>query len=620
MRRSEGFSARLPLRPKQPTHIPPTLSGRRAGLLVRLVANGLAQAAAAVATALLIEFAFDRLVMAAAPRPATTTLWVGLALAAATGGGAWLRMIERIDAERLGQAYIYDVRMGLYDHLTALAPWALQGRSQGGVMLRFVGDLTAMRQWVSLGLARLLVAGATTLGALLALSLASWVLSAGVAVVLIAGTLGALSRGRAMQAVVREARRRRTHLAANVNEQVASIAVVQAFGQTDRERRRMARQSRRLQRAMVKRARVAGEIRAIADGTAGLATGAALLLGAAEVSTGRASPGTVVAAMTIVGFLVSPLRDLGRVEEYWHSAVVARQKLDQFLATPSLVTEAAGAPDLRPGPGRLEFDNVSLSGALDGVSAVAEPGAIVAVVGPNGAGKSTLLSLAARLIDPEQGAVRLDGQDLAEHSLASVRREVGMAGPDLPLLRGTVDRNLRYRWPDAPEEETARVRSLCGVDDVLAELPEGAETRISEGGRGLSAGQRQRIALARALLGNPRVLLLDEADANLDPQASAVVDRVLADYEGTVLLVTHRADRLAAADAIWHLEAGKLVDAGPAAEVLAAGPTARLFATKAGPQADPPGASAAARADCAGSLNGSSDAGPADQNARGDAA
>jgi ABC-type multidrug transport system fused ATPase/permease subunit len=155
-----------------------------------------------------------------------------------------------------------------------------------------------------------------------------------------------------------------------------------------------------------------------------------------------------------------------------------------------------------------------------------------------------------------------------------------MAGPDLPLLRGTVEKNLRYRWPDAPAQEIARVRALCGVDEVLAELPDGEKTRVAEGGVGLSAGQRQRIALARALLGNPPLLLLDEIDANLDPKAIAVVDRVLAGYRGTILLVTHRLDHLSSADVIWYMESGRVVESGSPAKLLSGnGPTARMFRT-----------------------------------------
>jgi ABC-type multidrug transport system fused ATPase/permease subunit len=365
-----------------------------------------------------------------------------------------------------------------------------------------------------------------------------------------------------------------------VNEKVASVAVVQAFGQADRERARVEEQSRRLQRAMIKRARHLGRLTAITEATTAAGTAVVLLVGA--VSGLRA--GTVAAATLIVGLLVPQLRDLGRAEEYWHNFTIARGKITEVLARPTGVPEVPDALTLVPGPGRLQFAGVTVEGSLQTVDAVAEAGRTVAVVGSNGSGKSTLLSLAARLLDPDRGRVLLDDQDLARHTLVSVHRVVGLAGPDLPLLRGTVEHNLRYRWPDAPDEELARVSALCDLDALIAGLPKGVETRIAERGVGLSAGERQRIALARALVGSPPLLLLDEADANLDAHAAEVVDRVVRGYSGTVLIVTHRADLLSAADMIWYLEDGRLVESGPPAELLASGgPTARLFQAEAIP-------------------------------------
>ncbi|MBD2534882.1 ABC transporter ATP-binding protein [Nostoc flagelliforme FACHB-838] len=559
--------------------IPRAISGNRRWFLTRLVINGFCQAAATVANALLVEMAFDKLITTVSPGLNNKLLWqIGLGLAAAAIVTALLRVLERADAERIGQDYAYEIRMILYERLMSLAPRALQNRSQGGVMLRFVGDLTALRQWVSLGLARLTVALTTTVASLAALSIVSTSLALTVGLVLAIGGLSSLKLGKRMQSVAQESRRRLSNLAANINEKVASIAVVQVFGQSQREKKRIARQSRRLEKAMVDRAMVAGQLRGITEGTAAIASGAALIVGALEVSAGRTSVGVVVAAMTIVGLLVPPLRDLGRVQEYWHNSRVALQKVEQFLDTPSLVTQKANAPELKLGNGRLEFDGVSLEGSLHKVSAIAQPGQIVALVGPNGAGKSTLISLAARLIDPDEGVIRLDGQDLAQHSLQSVRQAIGMAGPDLPLLRGTVAKNLRYRWRNAPVEEITRVWQLCGIDEVLAELSQGEETKVSEGGKTLSAGQRQRIALARAILGNPPLLLLDEVDANLDAQATAIVDRVLAEHKGTVLIITHRKERLAAVDVIWYLENGRLIEKGSPEVLLNSDSlTARLF-------------------------------------------
>lgn len=329
---------------------------------------------------------------------------------------------------------------------------------------------------------------------------------------------------------------------------------------------------------MVCQAGVTGQLRGISEATTAIASGLVLIIGAVEVSGGQTTPGTVVASMGIVGLLNSPLRNLARVYEYWQGASVARQKILDFLNSVSFVDEVDFAADLRPGPGCLQFLNINISGSVKDFAATVEPGQKVALVGPNGAGKSSLLMAVARIVTPESGKILLDGQDLAKHSLSSLHRAISMLGPDLPLMRGTVESNLRYRWPEAPEVELARVIRLCGIDDILQELPDALETRIAEGGGNLSPGQRQRIALGRAMMGMPAVLLLDEADENLDPKSSLIIDRVLAEYTGTMIAVTHRHARAAAADVIWHLQAGRLIEAGSPQELLKRdGATRRLF-------------------------------------------
>jgi ABC-type multidrug transport system fused ATPase/permease subunit len=552
-----------PADPRRPAQVslPALLGGTRAWRLAALVLNGVAQAGTAFGTTLLVQEAFSRLV-AGGSRASLQSL---LPLGAALGAGAlligFLRARERADGERLGQSYVHALRHTMYKRLSDLSPRTLQKRSQGAVMLRFVGDLTSIARWVSLGLSRTIVGGTFVIGALGALAFLSPALAGGVAVILILGGAAALVSARTLQARSRYARRKRSALAANVNEKIAAMAVVQVYGQTERERLRLRSQSRQLRSAMVGKAQAAGRLRGITEATALMASVVALMVGAAQVGSGALTPGTIVAAMMIIGLLVNPLRDLGRVNEYWHDSRISLEKCRSFLATPNLVRVAPDAPQLEPGSGRLEFDDVYLQGSLFGVSAVAEPRSLVALVGPNGAGKSTLLMLAARLVDPDAGAVRVDGQDLAERDRSSIREAISMTGPDFPLLRGTVAENLCYRSPDASAAELDRVARLCSLDGLLSELPDGAETRVVEGGTNLSAGQRQRIALARALVGDPRLLLLDEADANLDEEARGLLERIIRTQRGqrTILVVSHRPEVLEWADVIWRMEGGRLV-------------------------------------------------------------
>lgn len=538
--------------------LPPIFNKARTNIFIRLVINGLAQSGTHIATILLVRRAFDRLIRKTGDIQVDIMLQIGIGLGIAAICYGWLRMVERVDAEKMGQSYIHQVRMLLFKHMNQLTPRALQSRSRGAIVLRFIGDLNALKRWVSLGIVRITVASITTVCTLTALSVISWRLAVTVSVVLLLGALYALRLGKYIRETVSESRRRRSYLAANVNEKVATMAVVQVFGQSNRERRRVKRQSQRLTNALIAKARKIGLVRGITHSVTALASSAVLLQGAHVVHTGRASPGTVVAAMTIVGLLVPALRDLSRVYEYLQESRVSAKKIIAFLETPSLMPNQPGAADLKPEHGVLEFRNVCFGKILSNITVTAQAGQMVVIVGPNGAGKSTLLFLAARLIEPEKGAILLDGQDIATHSIKSVRRAISMVSPDLPLLRGTVKKNLLYRWPRAPAEEIEKIWNLCGIYELLAELPQAEKTRVTEEGNNLSLGQRQRIGLARAFLGNPKIVLLDEADVHLDKNAGKVLDRILSQYNGTILWVTHNPDRIRMADCIWSIENGRL--------------------------------------------------------------
>jgi len=542
------------------TAVPPVLSPGRRWRLSGLIVNGFLQGLCAIGIAATVRLIFNAFSKSSAHWTIAEFGAIAAALLLLNLVVAGLRYFERTGAERLGQDYAYDVRKALYDHMANLTIRAQRASRHGNVFLRFAGDLTALRQWVSLGVARLVVAAVMTSVILTIMMIEKWELGLIVAGALVVGASLSFWRGFALERAVRDTRRRRSFLTANISEKISQMHVVQAYGQVKPERRRLMRQARRLVAASVHRAAIIGEMRGIVSLTTGLSIAGIVLVSALLVPTGQITAGDAVAAITLVSVLTPQIRDIGRVYEFWQAARVSREKVARYLNTgPALVTQAK-AEKLSNPYGAIEFKNVSVDGSLKAVNGLIPSGAKVAITGKNGAGKSTLLFLLQRLIDPNEGEITIGGQDISRVSLQDVRTHIAIASPDLALLRGTVDTNLRYRNPDASDADVEDVCKHCGVDVVIKDLPNGLDTKVLEGGRNLSLGQRHRIALARALLGKPAVLLLDEAEANFDAGSREIIRRVVVGFEGIVLIVTHSDEWNDVATLNWHLEDGILVE------------------------------------------------------------
>ncbi len=576
--------------------LPLLLHGKRRRLFARLVANGLGQAAAAVAGGLLVHGLFQRVTPALGLAPNGANAGTGLdgfawmigALAATIMVSLALRVIERRDAARLGENYVTQLRLRLFDALSTTPVMGARRRGLGPTMLRFVTDLTAVRQWVSNGLARLVVASLAITGGLGAIALVDPLGGALVAAIMGAAALAALALGGPLEKRVRELRRRRARLASRIGDRLRMLAVVQVSGQARRERRALARNSRALAEASVDRAGVVGLVRVLPDAALGLSTLAVLALASLRLAAGSAEAGAVIATLSVLGAIAPQARALGRVFEYAKTHRVATDRLRDILDGARRARTASTNPVAAPADGRLAIEGLSIAGALDGIDAVAEPGAVVAVVGPSGAGKSALLGAIAGLLGPRSGRVLLGGRDLAALDDKARARAVGMASPDLPLLKGTVRRNIAYRLGTASDAEVAEAVERAGLATDLARLPGGLSARVAENGANLPFGLRQRLGIARALAGEPALLLLDEAEAGLDAEARAALDRLLADPRRTVLLVTRDPARILTADVVWHLVEGRLVEVGAPADLVARnGPTARLLDARPGVAARP---------------------------------
>jgi len=332
---------------------------------------------------------------------------------------------------------------------------------------------------------------------------------------------------------------------------------------------------------------------------AGLATALVYGLGGVMVIEGGLAIGTLVALTAYLNRLYGPLTALSNVQVDVMTTLVSFERVFEVLDLEPAITEAEDAKPLPDGPTSLEFDHVSFrypSAAevslaslesvdadrlssepgellLRDVSFRVEPGQMVALVGPSGAGKTTIASLVPRLYDVTDGAVRLAGVDVRDATLESVRSRVGVVSQDAHLFHDTLRANLRYARPDATDDELLEVLRAAHILELVERLPDGLDTVVGDRGHRLSGGEKQRLAIARLLLKDPAVVVLDEATAHLDSESEAAVQAALADaLEGrTSLVIAHRLATVRDADQILVVDRGRIVERGTHAELLAAG-------------------------------------------------
>jgi ATP-binding cassette subfamily B protein len=569
--------------------LPPLLQGRRRRWLLALMANGLARALLAAGGMVLL-----RLTLAGPDAAFPASALVG-ALAAGLVAGAWLQHRESLDAESLAQHYIAHVRLRLFDRLATLTPTQAQRRSRGGVLMRFVGDVQALRGWVGRGIARGVVA-LTTLVLLWLLLLATAPLLAGVvlAVLGLGGLVLARLWGPLFDATAR-ARQRQALVAAYMQDRIAGLAALQAAGQAGRERERLRRLNLRLRRALQQRADWRGRHRAVAALTGGGLLVALAMVGSVPVDTARLASqlGGILGTALVVVLMLPAVRTLAQAADAWVAARVARARVAEFLGAVDdhrlTVPNAHGAAqggDLPTDPGpqpALVLDHPAWTGRVRGPAADIPHGRRVALCGASGAGKSSLLQLLGGQQRPDDGAVWLDGMRLHAMPASWLRQHVALLSPDLPLLRGSLLDNVCYQAHAPSRRALDAALTLSGLRQILDTLPQGLETRVRDGGLNLSHGLRRAVQLARCLAARPALLLIDDPGACLP---GAVEDRLAAlldGFAGTVIFATHDPALAVMADEIWTFEAGVRTSAWPVHH--SASPALRLHLAPQGPPA-----------------------------------
>ena len=552
------------------SRLPPILSGGRRLRILLVAALALGQATAAGIAAFATRDVF------AAFRDASNVLPLQplLLIAGAGCAIAVLRVTERVVAERIGQDYALALRIKLFEHLTRMSSKEVAQRRIGALSMRFVGDLAAVRNWVSRGIGRLISAGIVLPagGAILYLlnPTLAYAAAAPVGIGLLLMALAGLPLGR----MHRRLRARRARLAADMSERIPHAPELRLLGRMDIERGRLQRRSEKLIESSVARTRIAELLRAIPDAVAGF-TAAGILLVAL---TSGMPPAEAAAGLAAVGLMLMPMRDLAGVWDRRRAWVAARDKCEALLARPRLHRKLRPVPrDELKGPHAVSFSKVS-AGVLEDFTAKAAAGEKIAILGGNGSGKSTLLHLAAGLEDCGEGKVRLGNWSLPQLSAKARRRAISLVSSRAPILAGSLRRALTMGLGNRPDDtEILETAETFGLNGVLARIG-GLDGTLAEGGRNLSIGEARRVVLTRAALSEAGLLLLDEPETGLDGSGEAQVVDLLRNSEATVLVATHSPAIAAQMDRIWYLENGRLVESGKPGDVMAEDrPTGRFL-------------------------------------------
>jgi ATP-binding cassette subfamily B protein len=540
----------------------------------RSVIASLLFAWAAMGMTVLIPYLVGRTVNAIQRHDSSAILPLALIILGAAALRLGLTFVRRLVAGKVSVSVEYDLRDRFYAHLQRLELGFFDGQQTGQLMSRATVDLQSIRFFLGYGLIfltqnalTLLLAGAVMFAIkpdLAALALLP------VPIVV----LTAMRYSRRSRPAVQEIAQRLAELTAEVEESISGIRIVKAFAREGHMLDRFRHAVGRVFDQNVYSTRLSSFYSPLLGFLPSLGLAVILLVGGREVINGGLSLGAFTAFYTYLLMLIAPMRILGTALGMAQRAVASGNRMFEILDREPRIDSAPGAPRLPDGPGRVVMRNVGLTyrdvPALRGIDLEVSAGGTVAVVGPSGSGKTSLVALLARLYDPTEGWVEIDGADLRDVELSSLRSQVAFVADDSFLFSATVAENIAYAQPEATGEEIERAARRAQAHGFVTRLPDGYDTVIGERGLTLSGGQRQRIAIARALLANPRILVLDDATSSVDARTEAAIRRGLAEVMAgrTTFIVAHRLSTISLADEIVVIDAGQIVDRGTHEELL----------------------------------------------------
>ncbi|MBP1596559.1 MAG: transporter related [Acidobacteria bacterium] len=492
--------------------------------------------------------------------------------------GALSSLLEKYLTTSVGQWVMHDLRRTLYHHIHRLSLAEHDAKRTGDLIGRVTSDIEAVQNFITTALLGMLASVLTLLGIIGVMLYLNWLftlISLSIAPVLF---LVVYIFTRRIKKASRDVRKKESELVSIVEEVFSSIRVVKAFAREDYEERRFERQSlENVEMALVARS-IKMKLSPIVEIV--VATGTCLMLGygARLVLAGQLTVGDLVVFLSYLGKMYKPMRDLSKMTDTVSKAAVGFERIREILETDSGMRDQPGARPATRFKGKIEFDQVSFGYNQDqlilkDMSFEIEPGQVAAFVGPTGGGKTTIVSLVARFYDPVSGEVKIDGTNIRNYTMKSLRQQISFVLQETLLFHAPVWQNIAYGRPEASRAEIIRAAKLANADEFIEEMPEGYDTMVGERGVTLSGGQRQRIAIARAVIRETPILVLDEPTSGLDAVSEQAVfealDRLMAGK--TCIVIAHHLATIRRAKIIFVLKDSTLVERGTHDELLAAG-------------------------------------------------
>jgi ATP-binding cassette, subfamily B, bacterial len=501
---------------------------------------------------------------------------VSVVLIAVVGGvGSY---VEKYLTTSVSQWVAHDMRLLLYQRIQRLS-LAEHGKARtGDLVTRVTKDIDAVQDFIDTALLGMIVSLLTLVGMIGIMLSVNWrftLLGLAVAPVLF---VFVYFYSRRIKAATRAVKKQESALTSAVAEVLTSIQVVQAFAREDFEDRRFGFESRENVRAGLQARSVKAKLPPMVDVIVAVGTCVVLAYGVQLINRGQLTTGVLIVFLLYLKKTYKPIKDLSKMANTLTKAVVSYERIQEVLGAESSIRDAPGARVAPAFKGDIEFDRVTFGyegggTVLNDVSIQVPAGCVAAIVGPSGMGKTTIASLVARFFDPVAGRVTIDGIDVREFTLKSLRDQISFVLQDSLLFRGTIWDNIAYGRPDADPEQTIEAARQANAHDFIVSMPHGYGTMVGERGSTLSGGQRRRIAIARAMVRNTPILILDEPTTGLDAASErAVVEALDRLMKGrTCLIVAHHLSTIQHADLILVVKDAAIVEHGTHAELLAAG-------------------------------------------------